>query len=36
VLPLTCARRRRPAPGGAWNVNRIKFIDGKPIAPKTQ
>src|SRR5215470_12239921 len=27
---------RRGAPGGSWNVNKIKFMDDKPIVPKTQ
>jgi hypothetical protein len=33
---LTIEPLRSGAPGGAWNVNRIKFIDGQPIVPKTQ
>jgi Family of unknown function (DUF6152) len=35
-LRLTIEPLRSGAPGGAWNVNKIKFIDGKPIAAKTQ
>jgi hypothetical protein len=35
-LRLTIEPLRSGAPGGAWNVNRIKFMDGKPIVPKTQ
>ena len=35
-LRLTIEPLRSGAPGGAWNVNRIKFIDDKPIVPKTQ
>ena len=33
-LKLTIEPLRSGAPGGAWNVNKIKFIDGKPIAEK--
>jgi len=33
---LTVEPLRSGAPGGAWNVNRIKFMDGNPIVPKTQ
>jgi len=33
-LRLTIEPLRSGAPGGAWNVNRIKFIDGKPIVEK--
>jgi hypothetical protein len=35
-LRLTIEPLRSGAPGGAWNVNRIKFMDGNPIVPKTQ
>jgi hypothetical protein len=35
-LRLTIEPLRSGAPGGAWNVNKIKFKDGKPIAEKTQ
>ena len=35
-IRLTVEPLRSGAPGGAWNVNRIKFIDGQPIVPKTQ
>jgi hypothetical protein len=35
-LRLTIEPLRSGAPGGAWNVNRIQFMDGKPIVPKTQ
>ena len=34
-LRLTIEPLRSGAPGGAWNVNRIKFIDGRPIAAPT-
>lgn len=27
---------RSGAPGGSWNVNKIKFMDGKPVVPKTE
>ena len=33
-LRLTIEPLRSGAPGGAWNVNKIKFSDGKPIAEK--
>jgi hypothetical protein len=33
---ITIEPLRSGAPGGAWNVNRIKFMDGQPIVPKTQ
>jgi hypothetical protein len=35
-IRITIEPLRSGAPGGAWNVNRIKFIDGQPIVPKTQ
>jgi hypothetical protein len=35
-IRLTIEPLRSGAPGGAWNVNRIKFMDGQPIVPKTQ
>ena len=31
-LQLTIDPLRSGAPGGSWNVNKIKFKDGKPIA----
>jgi hypothetical protein len=31
-LQLTIDPLRSGAPGGAWNVNKIKFKDGKPVA----
>jgi hypothetical protein len=34
-LHLTIDPLRSGAPGGAWNVNKIKFKDGKPIAAPT-
>jgi hypothetical protein len=34
-LQLTIDPLRSGAPGGAWNVNKIKFKDGKPIAAPT-
>jgi hypothetical protein len=34
VLQMTINPLRSGAPGGAWNVNRIRFQDGKPIVPK--
>ena len=27
---------RSGAPGGSWNVNRIKFMDGRPVVPKAE
>jgi hypothetical protein len=36
TLRLTIEPLRSGAPGGSWNVNRIKFMDGNPIVPKTQ
>ena len=35
-IRITIEPLRSGAPGGAWNVNRIKFMDGQPIVPKTQ
>jgi hypothetical protein len=35
-LRLTIEPLRSGAPGGSWNVNKIKFIDDRPIVPKTQ
>ena len=35
-LRLTIEPLRSGAPGGSWNVNKIKFMDDKPIVPKTQ
>jgi hypothetical protein len=35
-LRLTIEPLRSGAPGGAWNVNKIKFKDGAPIVAKTQ
>jgi hypothetical protein len=35
VLRITIEPLRSGAPGGSWNVNRIHFIDGQPIVPKT-
>ncbi|HKD29491.1 MAG TPA: DUF6152 family protein, partial [Xanthobacteraceae bacterium] len=35
-LRLTIEPLRSGAPGGSWNVNKIKFIDDKPIVSKTQ
>jgi hypothetical protein len=34
-LQLTITPLRSGAPGGAWNVNKIKFKDGSPIAAPT-
>jgi Family of unknown function (DUF6152) len=34
-LQLTIDPLRSGAPGGSWNVNKIKFKDGKPIASPT-
>jgi len=34
-LHLTIDPLRSGAPGGSWNVNKIKFKDGKPIATPT-
>jgi hypothetical protein len=34
-LRLTIEPLRSGAPGGAWNVNKIKFNDGRPIVAKT-
>ena len=31
-LKMTIDPLRSGAPGGAWNVNKVKFKDGKPIA----
>ncbi|MCL2430487.1 MAG: DUF6152 family protein [Alphaproteobacteria bacterium] len=36
VVRITIEPLRSGAPGGAWNVNRIHFIDGQPIVPKTE
>lgn len=33
-LRVTIEPLRSGAPGGSWNVNRIKFLDGSPIVPK--
>jgi hypothetical protein len=35
-LIMTVDPLRSGAPGGSWNVNKVKFKDGKPIAAKTQ
>ena len=35
-LRLTIEPLRSGAPGGAWNVNRIKFMDGTPVVAKPQ
>jgi hypothetical protein len=35
-LHLSIDPLRSGAPGGAWNVNKIKFKDGKAIGAKTQ
>src|SRR5499427_5924350 len=34
VLRMTIEPLRSGAPGGSWNVNRIRFEDGKPIVAK--
>ena len=34
VLRMTIEPLRSGAPGGAWNVNRIRFSDGMPIVTK--
>jgi hypothetical protein len=31
-LHMTIDPLRSGAPGGAWNVNKVKFKDGKPVA----
>jgi hypothetical protein len=36
VVRITIEPLRSGAPGGAWNVNRIRFLDGAPIASKPQ
>jgi hypothetical protein len=36
VVRITIEPLRSGAPGGAWNVNKIHFLDGQPIAPKTE
>jgi hypothetical protein len=36
VVRITIEPLRSGAPGGSWNVNRIHFIDGQPIVPKTE
>jgi hypothetical protein len=33
---ITVEPLRSGAPGGAWNVNRIRFLDGHPVVPKTE
>lgn len=35
-LRITIDPLRSGAPGGAWNVNRIKFMDGRPVVPKAE
>ena len=35
-IKMRIAPLRSGAPGGAWNVNKIKFKDGRPIASPTR
>jgi hypothetical protein len=33
---ITVDPLRSGAPGGAWNINRIRFLNGQPIVPKAE
>lgn len=35
-LKINVEPLRSGAPGGSWNVNRIRFKDGEPVVPKTE
>jgi hypothetical protein len=36
VVRITIEPLRSGAPGGAWSVNRIRFLDGRPVVPKPE
>jgi hypothetical protein len=36
AVRITVEPLRSGAPGGAWNVNKIWFVDGQPVVPRTE